>query len=283
MWKHKTDDIQLSVALNSISHAIDEHQKSQSEAAKQVANSLAKNQPAGRSSAPAFALAISTILLSIVNAAILYWQTTSVQDQADATSKQLALSVEAQLAQSRIADAEFVAGINLQAGIDGLTIANTNRQPLREAALWFKESFAQQGHLQEFEGLLEGVPACASLEVNRDVLLANVQTSAGVDDDRFFTGSPDRSEAQVVVQAPSGSWYVVGDDGLFESSPPLLPDFEPAFSLRLLRASTAYAERADTYWEGFSSVATGSLPVRIAAGERVSGFGPQGALSRGIC
>ena len=235
-----------------------------------------------------------SVLLSVVNVAVLVWQTDKVEGQTEAARQQVEVArqqnevaVDVQRAQAQITDNEFLSRVRVSADGRGVSVTNRADVAVGSSALWVMESFGGDDHLQEIEGMLEGVPVCSTLRIPRALLLREVQPSSDDEPTDFRKRSPVGVEAHLALQAPSGSWYLAGDNGLFEQipGPPTPSDSGDAVepSLRALRQSDRYRQSADGYWGGFSSIATGVVTPTIRTGQGVSGYGPQGRLDSSTC
>jgi len=229
--------------------------------------------------------ALLTGALSFASLVILVWQTENFRDQTDVARQQAKQAADAQRTQGRLADSQFISRIEISADAHGVSITNRASAAIGRSAMWLHESYGGAGHLQEFEAVIEGVPVCSTMRIPRTVLLHNIDPQGGDKAATFVQRAPSDEEAQLVLQGPSGAWYMVSDNGLFDTVPSPQASGERSIdpSLRALRGSDLYLGSGDGYTEGFASVTAGTVADTITAAEDVTGYGPKGTIHPADC
>lgn len=181
--------------------------------------------------------------------------------QAGEVRQQSAIAASALTGQTRQTDLTAVGAVSVDVDqrVDTLTVANRSTFPLLDGALWV---FGTDGDetLQEVTVPVAGIPSCRSMKVSVGELLR----AAGV-----TSGGIKRAEAQVLVQAPSGDWYLIADSGQVEAV-----EGSHATPIEALERSHGYTVADDTFTEAFSSDERHRIDRPITAGRAISGYSP---------
>lgn len=175
--------------------------------------------------------------------------------------QQSAIAAAALSGQTRQTDLTAIGAVSVDVDqrSDTLTVANQSTFPLLDAALWVF-GVDGDGTLQEVTVPVAGIPSCRSMKVSVKELLREAGvTSVGIE----------RAEAQVLVQAPSGDWYLVADSGQVEAV-----EGRYATPIEALERSHGYTVADDTFAEAFSSDERHRIVHPITAGRAVSGYSP---------
>ena len=226
-------------------------------------------------------MSLVALVMSAATLIVVIAQTQANQDEARA-------AVAAFEAQTRMTDLQSIGSIVLSYDASGLTIENRGEFSAPPVGVWL---LSRDGgnEISQITGALGGLPACSTTKLPAD-LLRSARTDGPDDDTTFDPNAAVDREASIVVQGPSGAWFLLSDIGYFSSidtddsiETPLArvePYDLPFDPLEVLRDSPLWNLSADTYWEGADSVHTYSLEASIAFPGAVSEFGASVLVDR---
>ncbi|WP_277959290.1 hypothetical protein [Frigoribacterium faeni] len=219
--------------------------------------------------------------------------------QTQATGTQASAAVEALDAQTRQSDFSFLAKISPRIDSAGLILQNDSAVPVLSAAYWYLNFDPDLDQISEVEGGLTGLPACSSVTIPWERLVAATDDSVAPDDFLPFQRAVEGAEElHIALQAPSGSWFLVGasgslmaidtsvlhspdesqegtsEDDMAEELGVAIDPYQAATeATAALHEARLHELGPDTYWEGVSRVRTYASADVISAGNEVTGFG----------